>query len=145
MLSLSSKKKIAEKQEKNWFFHFSMIFIDFVSKITAFVKKTPAFFRIQKNLSKCKPNNSGTYILKWFVFSSRQMWIWTLTSFFYGEFWLKFSRNIIKNPLLGALFGFDCQLFCFKTSVTHILLPFCVFLVKILLIFEIWGPKMAKN
>ena len=36
-------------------------------------KKMLTVFRIQKLLSNCKANNAGTYVLKWFVFSSRQM------------------------------------------------------------------------
>ena len=80
-----------------------MIFQDFVSKITAFVKKTPTFSRIQKLLSNCKPSNSGTYILKWFVFSSCQMQNWMLTSFFTVNFTYNFvTANITLQEVTGA-------------------------------------------
>ena len=120
-----------------------MIFQDFVSKITAFVKKTPTFSRIQKLLSNCKPSSSGTYILKWFVFSNRLTW--NCSRVFLQGILSKIFKNYHKNIFFGALFGFDWHWFYFETSVTHIFLLFCVVQVKILLIYEIRGYKKWPN
>ena len=88
---------------------------------------------MQKLLSNYKTNNSGTYILKWFEFSSRQVG---------SRICLReISTKNFKNMIPSAHFWFDWHWFCFKTSLTHILLSFCAFQVKIWLICDIGGKN----
>ena len=116
-------------------------FLDFVSKIAVFVKKKLLPFTEYKNFYEIANQIiQGHIFWSGLYFEAVKFKIGRSRVFFTGSF-----TGYFQKILFGAFSGFYCDWFCLKTSVTHILLLLCGFQVKILLIYGIWGQKMAKN
>ena len=125
-ISLSNKES-SRKERINLIFLFIMIFLDFVGKIAAFVKKLLPFSEY-KNFYQIV-----TRIIQWhkFVrglhFQAFKCGIGCSHEFIIRRILTHIFKNYHIKSILWSTFWFNWHWFCFETSVTHILLSFCAF------------------